>query len=87
MNSRETFWTAIVAVLLALMIVTWINGIYCYIQMVRHRRGGIRALSMFWPTEFLTPQGIAYRRRALRSYVAFALLAVLLVIVNRFLPR
>lgn len=82
----ETFWTAVVAVLLALMIASWAHGIYCYVQMVRHRRPGIPVFSMFWPTEFLTQPGIAYRRRALRSYVAFAVLALLLVLVNRLLP-
>jgi hypothetical protein len=73
-------------VLLALMIATWAHGIYCYVQMVRHRRPGIPAMSMFWPAEFLTERGISYRRRALRSYVAFAVLALILVVVNRMLP-
>ena len=86
MMMGETFWTAVVAALLALMIASWAHGIYCYVQMVRHRRPGIPALSMFWPTEFLTQAGITYRRRALRSYVAFAVLALLLVLVNRLLP-
>jgi hypothetical protein len=83
---RETFWTAVVAVLLALMITTWAHGIYCYVQMVRHRRPGIAAFSMLWPAGFLTERGLAYRRRAIRSYVAFAILAILLVLVNQLLP-
>lgn len=82
----ETFWMAVVAVLLALMIATWAHGIYCYVQMVRYRRPGIRAFSMFWPAEFLTPRGVEFRRRALRSYLAFAVLAVLLVVVNQLIP-
>jgi hypothetical protein len=82
----ETFWIAVVAVLLALMIATWAHGIYCYVQMVRHRRRGIRAFSMFWPAEFLTPEGLEFRRRALRSYLAFAVLAALLVVVNQLIP-
>jgi hypothetical protein len=82
----ETFWTAVVAVLLALMIVTWAHGMYCYVQMVRHRRRGIPAFSMLWPAEYLTERGIAYRRRALRSYLAFAITAVLLVVVSQLLP-
>ena len=84
--SGEAVWTAIVAVLLALMIVTWAHGIYCYVQMVRHRRPGVPASSMLWPAEFLTERGVGYRRRALRSYVAFAVLAVLLVVVSQLLP-
>jgi formate hydrogenlyase subunit 4 len=86
MMMGETFWTAVVAVLLALMIATWAHGIYCYVQMVRHRRPGVPAFSMFWPAEFLTERGITYRRRALRSYAAFAVLAPLLVLVNQLLP-
>jgi hypothetical protein len=86
MMMDETFWTAVVAVLLALMIASWAHGVYCYVQMVRHRRPGIPAFSMFWPAEFLTEPGVTYRRRALRSYVAFAVLALLLVLVNRLLP-
>lgn len=74
------------AVLLALMIATWAHGIYCYAQMVRHRRPGVPAFSMFWPAEFLTERGIAYRRRALKSYAAFAVLALFLVLVNQLLP-
>jgi hypothetical protein len=85
-TTAETFWMAVVAVLLALMIATWAHGIYCYVQMVRHRRDGVPALSMLWPAEFLTERGLRYRRRALRSYAAFALLALLLVLVNQLLP-
>jgi formate hydrogenlyase subunit 4 len=83
---RDRFWMAVVAVLLALMIATWVHGIYCYVQMVRHRRPGIPAFSMLWPAEYLTERGMSYRRRALRSYVAFAVLALILVLVNQMLP-
>lgn len=82
----ETFWTAAVAVLLALMIAAWAHGIYCYVQMVRHRRPGIPPFSMLWPAEFLTERGMAYRRRAVRSYLAFAITAILLVVVSQLLP-
>lgn len=82
----ETWWTAIVAVLLALLLSTWVYGIYCYVQMVRHRRPGIPALSTLWPAEFLTERGLDYRRRALRSYGTFAVLALLLVLINQLLP-
>jgi hypothetical protein len=79
-------WTAVVAVLLALLIAAWVYGIYCYVQMVRHRRPGVPASSMLWPAEFLTEQGLRYRRRALKSYAAFALLALLLVVASQLLP-
>jgi len=39
--------------------------------------------SVAWPTESLTELGLMYRRRALSSYVVFALLAVLLMIVEQ----
>jgi predicted DNA repair protein MutK len=84
--THETFWTAVVAVLLALLITAWVYGIFCYVQMVRHRRSGVPAFSMLWPAEFLTEKGLQYRRRALRSYVAFGILALLLVLVNLLLP-
>ena len=83
---RETWWTALVAVLLALLIAAWVYGIYCYVQMVRHRRPGIPASSTLWPAEFLTEPGLQYRRRALKSYVAFAILALLLVLASRLPP-
>jgi hypothetical protein len=82
----DTLWTAVVAVLLALLIAAWVYGIYCYVQMVRHRRPGVPASSMLWPAEFLTEQGLRYRRRALKSYAAFALLALLLVVASQLLP-
>ncbi len=83
----ETWWTALLALLLALLISTWVYGIYCYVQMVRHRRPGVPASSMVWPAEFLTEQGLQFRRRALKSYAAFAILALLLVVASRLSPR
>ena len=83
---NQTVWTAIVAVLLALMVATWVNGIYCYVQMVRHRRPEVPPFSMLWPAEFLTVRGLDFRRRALKSYLAFAILAGMLVLVNQLLP-
>lgn len=79
---REQFWTALVAVLLALMTAAWAYGVYCYVQMVRHRLPGIPVSSMLWPAEYLSERGRAYRRRALQSYAAFGLLALLLLLVN-----
>jgi hypothetical protein len=83
----ERFWLAVVSVVLALMVVVWAYGIYCYVQMVRHRQPGIRASSLIWPAEFLTERGREFRHRALRSYAAFALLAVVLILLNWFLPQ
>jgi hypothetical protein len=83
---RDRFWLALVALVLALMLLVWAYGIYCYVQMVRHRRPGVPAMSMMWPTDYLTERGREFRRRALRSYLAFALLALLLVLLNWLLP-
>jgi hypothetical protein len=82
----ERFWTATAALVLALMVVVWAHGIYCYIQMVRHRRPGIPASSLLWPVEYLDERGREFRRRALRSYGVFFLLALLLLALNLLLP-
>jgi hypothetical protein len=78
----EPFWVGVIALVLALLAAAWVYGIYCYVQMVRHRRPGIPALSMLWPADYLSEQGRHYRSRALRSYAAFALLALLLILLN-----
>jgi hypothetical protein len=70
------------SVVLALAVAAWAYGVYCYIQMVRHRLPGVPSLSMLWPAERLTKQGLEFRRRALWSYAAFAVLALLLVILG-----
>jgi hypothetical protein len=82
MHPSERVWLAVIAVVLALMIATWIYGIYCYVQMVRHRRSGIPASSLLWPPEYLSERGREFRRRALWSYALFAGLAGLLVALN-----
>jgi hypothetical protein len=82
MHSSEPGWLVGMAVVLALMVASWIHGIYCYVQMVRHRRPGIPASSLLWPPEFLSERGRAFRRRALWSYALFAGLALLLVSLN-----
>jgi hypothetical protein len=74
---------ALASVVLALAMLAWAYGVYCYIQMVRHRRPGVPALSMLWPAERLTTRGLEFRRRALSSYAAFAVLAVLLMVLGR----
>jgi len=69
----------------AVAVALWAHGVYCYIQMVRHRRPGVSALEVAWSPDRLTPAGLEYRRRALRSYAAFAVLALLLMIAGRML--
>jgi hypothetical protein len=86
-SAGERFWLALIAVALALMVVVWVYGVYCYVQMVRHRRPGIPVSSMLWPAEYLTERGREFRRRALHSYAAFGMLALLLVLLNRLLPN
>jgi hypothetical protein len=75
------------AVVLALTVLAWAYGVYCYVQMVRHRKPGVPAVSVAWPAERLTKQGLEYRRRALWSYAAFAVLALLLVMLGRVATR
>jgi hypothetical protein len=67
---------------LALAVAAWGYGVYCYIQMVRHRQPGIPALSVVWPAECLTKRGLEFRRRALWSYAVFAALALFLVVLG-----
>ena len=69
----------------AVAIVLWLYGVYCYIQMVRHRRPGVDPLEVAWSPDRLTPLGVEYRRRALRSYAAFGILAVLLMVAGSML--
>jgi hypothetical protein len=71
------------ALVLALAVVAWAYGVYCYIQMVRHRRPGVPMFSVVWPAEYLTDRGREFRRRALWSYAAFAVLAFLLILLER----
>jgi hypothetical protein len=69
----------------AVALALWVHGVYCYVQMVRHRRPGVSPLEMAWSAERLTPLGLEYRRRALRSYAAFGILAVLLMVAGSLL--
>jgi hypothetical protein len=85
-KQSEQFWSAVIAIVLALLVTVWAYGIYCYVQMVRHRHPGVPRHSLLWPAEYLTERGREFRSRALRSYVAFALLALLLVLLNWLLP-
>lgn len=78
---------AAAAVVLALTVLAWAYGVYCYVQMVRHRQPGVPVLSVAWPAESLTKQGLEFRRRALWSYAAFAVFALLLVMLGRVATR
>ena len=69
----------------AVAIALWVYGIYCYVQMVRHRRPGVSPLELAWSSDRLTPLGLEYRRRALRSYAAFGILAILLMVFGSLL--
>ena len=69
---------------LALAVLAWAYGVYCYVQMVRHRQPGVPALSVIWPETTLTQQGLEYRRRALSSYGVFVILALVLILLTRF---
>jgi hypothetical protein len=74
---------AAAALLLALAVAAWAYGIYSYVQMVRHRQPGVPMLSLVWPAEYLTARGLEFRRRALWSYAAFGVLALLLILLGR----
>ena len=74
---------AVAALVLALALATWVYGVYSYVQMVRHRQPGVPSLSLVWPAQNLTPRGLEFRRRALWSYLAFLLLAILLVLLGQ----
>lgn len=69
--------------ILIFAVAVWVYGVYCYVQMVRHRQPGVPSLSMAWPAQSLTARGLEFRRRALWSYLAFLLLAIILVLVGQ----
>ena len=74
---------AAAAVVLGLALATWAYGVYCYVQMVRHRQPGVPSLSLAWPARSLTARGLEFRRRALWSYLAFMVLAIVLVLLGQ----
>ena len=73
----------VAAVVLALAVLAWAYGVYCYVQMVRHRQPNVSAFSVIWPAHNLTPRGLEYRHRALLSHGVFASLAVVLILLAR----
>jgi hypothetical protein len=81
----ERLGTALLALGSAVAIALWIYGIYCYVQMVRHRATGANPLQLAWPREQLTPLGREFRRKALRAYAGVALLAVGFLILTTLL--
>jgi hypothetical protein len=69
----------------AVAIALWVYGVYCYVQMVRHRRPGVSPFELAWSPDRLTPVGLEYRRRGLRIYAAFGILAILLMVLGSLL--
>lgn len=84
-GSLEHLGITVMAAGMALAVATWAYGVYCYVQMVRHRRAGVPMFSIAWPAAYLTERGRTFRRRALLSYAAFAILALFLVLWGRFI--
>ena len=78
----ERSGTALLAIACAIAIALWGYGVYCYVQMVRHRVRGASPFQIAWPAGQLTEQGREFRRRALRTYAWFALVALVLFILT-----
>jgi hypothetical protein len=78
----ESLQIALLAIGCACAIVLWLYGVYCYVQMVRHRARGVTPFQIAWPDERLTERGREFRRRALRTYALFALLALVLLFLT-----
>jgi hypothetical protein len=78
----EKLGTAVLALGLAGAFALWVYGVYCYVQMVRHRTPGAHPFQVAWPPDQLTPAGRDFRRRALRAYALFALLALVLLLLS-----
>ncbi len=68
---------------LAFAVVFWAYGVYCYAQMVRHRRPGVSGYQVSWPGDHLTDLGRCYKGRALRSYSAVAIFLVVAYVLTR----
>jgi tellurite resistance protein TehA-like permease len=78
----ERLGVALLAIACAIAIALWGYGVYCYVQMVRHRVRGASPFQMAWPPDRLTQRGLEFRRRALRAYAWFAVLALLLLLLT-----
>jgi hypothetical protein len=81
----ETLGIALVALGCACAIGLWIYGVYCYVQMVRHRVRGASPFQVAWLPDELTDRGREFRRRALRAYAWFAALALVLLLLTGLL--
>jgi hypothetical protein len=79
----ESLATALLAIACASAIALWGYGVYCYVQMVRHRVTGTNPFRIAWPPDQLTREGREFRRRALRTYALFAVLALVLLLLTR----
>jgi hypothetical protein len=78
----EPVGIALLAIGCAIAIALWLYGVYCYVQMVRHRVQGTRSFQIAWPPDHLTERGREFRRRALRTYAWFALVALVLFLLT-----
>jgi hypothetical protein len=83
----EKLGIAVIAIGCAIAIALWVYGVYCYVQMVRNRVPGTSPLQVAWSSAQLTPRGLEFRRRALRAYLWFAVVAVLLLLVSAVFAR
>jgi len=78
----EGLATALLALASALAVALWAYGVYCYVQMVRHRVPGTNPFQVAWPPDRLTQRGREYRRRALLAYAWFAVVALVLLLLS-----
>lgn len=76
---------ALLAIACAIAIALWVYGVYCYVQMVRHRVPGANPFQIAWQLDELTQRGREFRRRALLAYAWFAVLALVLLLLTRLL--
>ena len=79
----ERLGAALLAIACAIAVALWAYGVYCYVQMVRHRIPGTNPLQVGWPPEQLTEMGREFRRRALRTYAWFAVVVLVLLVLTR----
>jgi hypothetical protein len=78
----ERLGTALLAIASAIAIALWAYGVYCYVQMVRHRVPGTNPFQVAWPPDRLTQRGREFRRRALLAYAWFAVVALVLLLLT-----
>jgi hypothetical protein len=79
----ERLGAALLAIACAIAVALWAYGVYCYVQMVRHRIPGTNPLQVGWPPEQLTEMGREFRRRALRTYSWFVVVVIVLLVLTR----